>query len=88
MVALLLIISRQSSGTFANLMGMKRNPNDEAAQARRMSQTDHYQKPGMIGSMWQSWTKGTTQPASPPKEAAPEAPRKQSIHRTGAGTLG
>jgi hypothetical protein len=70
-------------------MGVKRNPNDEAAAARRLSHSDHYKKPGVIGSMWQSWTKGTTQPASPPKQSAqPEPPRKQSIHRTGAGTLG
>ena len=69
-------------------MGVKRDPSNEAAAARRMSQSDHYQRPGIIGSMWNNWTKGA-QPASPPKaDAMPEAPRKQSIHRTGAGTLG
>ncbi|KIW02089.1 uncharacterized protein PV09_06581 [Verruconis gallopava] len=80
---------RRSSGTFANLMNLKRNPNDEASMARRLSQTEAYQKPGFLGSMWNSWTKGHPPPSSPPKDAAkPADPAKQSIHRTGAGTLG
>lgn len=70
-------------------MNQKRNPNDEAAAARRMSQSDQHAKPGIIGSMWNNFTKGHSGSASPPKAAdTMPQPAKQSIHRTGAGTLG
>jgi len=79
---------RRSSGNFANLTNMKRDPNNEAAAARRLSHSDQHAKPGVLGGMWNSFTKGHTAPQPAKDNKAPGGPAKQSIHRTGAGTLG
>ncbi|KAF1984620.1 hypothetical protein K402DRAFT_395640 [Aulographum hederae CBS 113979] len=52
---------RSSSGAqrFANLMQAKRDPNDAAGAARRLSTQEQGPQPGMIGKMWHDWTKGT-----------------------------
>ncbi|KAG7002139.1 hypothetical protein G7Y79_00028g061600 [Physcia stellaris] len=53
---------RRSSGSspakFASLMNQKRNSSDATATARKASFAEQSNKPGVIGSMWQSFTKG------------------------------
>ncbi|KAF2817651.1 uncharacterized protein BDZ99DRAFT_457375 [Mytilinidion resinicola] len=53
---------RRSSVTtrFANLEALK-HPNTEEAAARRASMADHkIGSPGVIGNLWNSWTRGST----------------------------
>ncbi|KAI4286282.1 MAG: hypothetical protein L6R38_000048 [Xanthoria sp. 2 TBL-2021] len=50
---------RSSSGTkFNGLMGQKRNSADIASTARKASFAEQNKAPGMLGSMWNSFTKG------------------------------
>ncbi|KAF2502413.1 hypothetical protein BU16DRAFT_521141 [Lophium mytilinum] len=53
---------RRSSATarFANLEALK-HPNTEEAAARRAGMADHkIGNPGVIGNLWNSWTRGST----------------------------
>ncbi|KAL8810905.1 MAG: hypothetical protein Q9200_002207 [Gallowayella weberi] len=51
---------RSSSGTkFNNLHNQKRNSTDAAAAARKASWAEQSKAPGIFGSMWNSFTKGT-----------------------------
>jgi hypothetical protein len=44
---------RRSSGAFANLMALKRDPNNTSAESRRKSVTEMKMgKPGVIGKLW------------------------------------
>lgn len=51
--------SVSSAQKFANLHNQKRNSQDASAAARRASFAEMSKPPGFLGSMWQSWTKGT-----------------------------
>ncbi|KAF2269848.1 hypothetical protein CC78DRAFT_574721 [Lojkania enalia] len=61
---------RRSSATnrFAALEALKR-PTDEASTARRSSLQDSYGKTGIIGTMWNNFTRGPS--GSPPKQKEP-----------------
>ncbi|KAF2851712.1 hypothetical protein T440DRAFT_488817 [Plenodomus tracheiphilus IPT5] len=64
---------RRSSAAqrFGNLEALKR-PQDEQSAARRQSLHDSYGKVGIIGTMWNNFTRGPAMPATPaqkPKEA-------------------
>jgi len=50
----LVSMDSQSSSAlkFASLMQQKRNPADEAAQQRRLSQSEMQPKAGFLGNMW------------------------------------
>ncbi|KAJ9668820.1 hypothetical protein H2201_001066 [Coniosporium apollinis] len=51
---------RRSSGAtrFANLHAFKRDPANDNATQRRSSFADQAQKPGVLGQMWNNWTRG------------------------------
>jgi len=50
---------RRSSGAFANLMAVKRDPNNTTAESRRKSFTEmKLGKQGVFGKLWNEFTKG------------------------------
>ncbi|MCJ1339045.1 hypothetical protein MMC09_004334 [Bachmanniomyces sp. S44760] len=51
--------SASNSGKFAGLMNQKRNSTDVAANARKASFDEMKPAPGVIGGLWNSFTKGT-----------------------------
>ncbi|KAF2480686.1 hypothetical protein BDY17DRAFT_326569 [Neohortaea acidophila] len=55
-------VRRASAPKFANLTEMKRGAGAQNAQANRQSFTEQTKTPGSLGSMWDSFTKGTTHP--------------------------
>ncbi|CAF9906418.1 MAG: hypothetical protein HETSPECPRED_006175 [Heterodermia speciosa] len=50
--------SSASATKFAGLMSQKRNSSDITAAARKASFAEQNSKPGVFGSMWQSFTRG------------------------------
>jgi len=50
--------SSASSGKFAGLMDQKRNSSDATAAARRTSFAEQKPATGIIGGLWNSFTKG------------------------------
>jgi len=51
--------SSAGSGKFSGLMNQKRNSIDTSAAARKASFAEQKPAPGFIGSMWNSFTKGS-----------------------------
>ncbi|KAI4154785.1 MAG: hypothetical protein LQ340_001433 [Diploschistes diacapsis] len=49
----------KSPTRYAGLMNQKRNSTDAAAAARRASWDDQKPAPGMLGAMWNKFTKGS-----------------------------